>query len=369
MEHNQAFCDCGSPVLPNQTRCQVCGKKTADTSRDVESSLDAWKRYVDATAEKEATESELISEFSGSNPGTSKPDATADKGLKKKTTGITWSITYILAIGAALSGVLIYAYMKSPSEFSAIPPMSPTQISSPVQTQPDSVNELSTGDPWDIYIAYYVECAVALANYENTEDMDLICSGGQTIPSFASTDEAKSLIVPTWVENERTRQVVCAAAPFAGTDIIYNDVSGLQEIDKYSELRIEESEGLLVTASLVSPPTLEAATLNHLPDEEYSSVITSLDSDFPFLDATRKLEFETYSEGFCVAHFRVTEMPAFSTALKLYFNEGEIEWTLNPDETYSRNFLIFTGQGQGDNRILDLWDSNNYSDLYESFNH
>jgi len=42
-----------------------------------------------------------------------------------------------------------------------------------------------------------------------------------------------------------------------------------------------------------------------------------------------------------------------------HVGEVEIEWTLNPDELQSNNFLIWTDGS--DDHNLELWDSNNYS--------
>lgn len=327
----------------------------------------AWQRYLDNKALKQEPEIEI------DPSGDSHIESTVVQDLVPKTfDGIKskFSLVYSFLIVALIAYVAISAVSElrpaSPingnafrATFSASPSKAPDINVSTSEPIVISNRPLVTGAPWDVYLTYFVECAL-----DESMGYNLRCSSnGQSL--FVSSDgSGMDLVNSNWLKNERTRQLVCANGTFG---IKTNVFGNFEEVDKYNEIQIDEKNGLLVTANLVAPPKLELSTISHeiIKSDADPYVITPQYSGGDDYKAIQKQMLETYAGGYCVAHFHVNQMPKFSSALKLYFPQGKLEWNINADEAMSNNFIFY--DWSSDNHYLDLWNSKNYSSLVDVF--
>ncbi len=273
-------------------------------------------------------------------------------------------ITAVLIAGAIVAAAVGIPYLSGNSNSASSATLdTPSQSATPESTQN---KPLAAGDSWDIYLAYFADCAIS-EPFGPPEV--LMCSSKVGWNNYYKDDpfyDMEKYVVPNWMDLPAGREIACATPNVPGLEI--GEDSGHPVVDKNLELQVEESSGLLVTAELVSTPILEEATLTRVIDTSNPSSTFYWPSieEVGAAPAPTERELASYAGGFCVAHFRVNAMPAYSSALKLYLRDGEIEWTLNPDELQSNNFLIWT-DGRDDHN-LELWDSNNYSSFVESFN-
>ena len=386
------YCDCGVELNLDDPLCKSCGKRKSFKvdPRITDAAWADWYKHLEQNLENDELEKKSATGPVLENKKTSnskrQPSFSSRREVKEEyrkrnspavtnaprtvTEGATneGKTTRYLALLSTFAAIALVVLFLSNADFSSFTRTStgssgsssgtntsiteaadaPSQPTIPESTQ---VKQLAPGDAWDIYIAYFVDCAIS--QYDETSQILNCSKNGSTIFPEDRDGKMGDYIVPTWVDSKSTREIVCSNPYELNFD--QDEASDIPAVDEYLELQIEQGNGLLVTAGLVSPPSLEEATLSKVIDLDNPS---SLFGEW-YSEAPTALESDTYAGGFCIAHFRVTEMPAFSSALKISTTKAKIEWTLNPDELQSRNFLILSDQG--DNYVLDLWKSKDFS--------
>jgi len=379
------YCDCGVELSLDDPICKSCGKRKSFKvdPRITDAAWADWYKHLKQNLENDELEKKSATGPVSENkniPTAKRPPSFSSRrevkeeyrkrnspivvnplGARTEEATYEGKTTSYAARAAAILVLVIIAmamgfessknsgsssFSREPGTSLSLEVVGPSQSTIPESTQDE---QLAPGDPWDIYIAYYVGCAIS--QYDDMGEF-LNCSGnGNGISKYTGDGKMEKYIVPNWVDSKATREFVCSN-PYQ-LQFAQEYTSDVPAVDKYFELQIEQSKGLLVTAALVSPPILEEATLSNVIDFKNPSSLFTESGSPP-----TERESETYSEGFCIAHFRVAEMPTFNSALIIYTPRRMIEWTLNPDEVASHNFLIATEFS--DNYVLDLWNSSDF---------